>query len=242
MKISSIVCTASILMVAGVGHAEDMSKPTWGTPEAAAVCTKDCDYPNYWYEKPSAECQAEWDKRAQACLDDPDAQKIYKDPKYTAHEDPKGYCKLSARWALERSMTEYDETCKKKKSEDDAKAKLEATELPKANMHDAKLEKAVRVAFDKDYPGNKILLVILDGWSDDYEKDAFGQITGRDLSAVVVYKDTDGKCIMHDEYWLQHGNGRSFYGPLSARGAGSASDTEILCRKVEKAPAPAKKK
>lgn len=71
-------------------------------------------------------------------------------------------------------------------------------------------------AFDAapDYgTDNKVLKIILGDWSDDYEKDAFGQITGRDLDAFVVNKQPDGKCFIHDEYWLQNGNGRSFSGP-----------------------------
>src|SRR6185312_14258917 len=102
---------------------------------------------------------------------------------------------------------------------------------------DAKLEKLVTAAYHKDYPEGTILKVILGDWSDDYEKDAFGNVTGRDLDATVANKQADGKCYLHNEFWLQYGNGRSFSGPLSARGAGSANDTEILCSKLETAAA-----
>ncbi len=63
------------------------------------------------------------------------------------------------------------------------------------------------------------------------------------MHATVVNKQPDGKCSLHSELFLQHGHGRSFSGPFSLRGAGSASDDEILCSKVEGKPAaaPAKK-
>lgn len=125
--------------------------------------------------------------------------------------------------------------------------KCSEQELPKATMKNAALEKAVADAYKRDYEKeNKVLKVLLFGWDEDYEKDAFGQVTGRDMSATVVVKLPDGTCQLHDELWLQHGHGNSFSGPLSARGAGSMSTTPIGCDKVEGAPAakkaPAKKK
>jgi hypothetical protein len=75
-------------------------------------------------------------------------------------------------------MSQYLKEEKAKKEAAEEKAKLEGTEVPKPTMHDAKLEKAVAAAYDRDYPGNKILKVVLGGWSDDFEKDAFGRITG----------------------------------------------------------------
>jgi hypothetical protein len=113
------------------------------------------------------------------------------------------------------------------------------TEVPKATMKSAALEKAVAAAYKRDYDG-QVLQVVLFGWDEDLEKDDFGQVTGRDLSATVVVKLADGTCQLHYELWLQNGHGRSFSGPLSARGAGSASDTPLNCDKVA-APAPAKK-
>jgi hypothetical protein len=119
-------------------------------------------------------------------------------------------------------------------------------ELPKPEMKNAALEKAIADAYKRDY-GDKVLKVILFGWDEDLEKDDFGQVTGRDMSAVVVTKLENGTCSLHEELWMQSGNGRSFSGPFHARGAGSAQDTPINCAKVEtpaKAPAkaPAKKK
>lgn len=112
------------------------------------------------------------------------------------------------------------------------------TELPKPTMKNAALEKAVAAAYKKDYE-NTAVKVILFGWDDDYEKDAFGQVTGRDMAATVAVKNADGTCTLHYELWMQYGNGRSFSGPLHARGAGSAEDTPINCDKLEGA-APAK--
>jgi hypothetical protein len=48
-----------------------------------------------------------------------------------------------------------------------------------------------------------------------------------------VNKHADGKCELHGELWMQRGNGNSFSGPLSARGAGSLHQDEILCSRVE---------
>lgn len=113
-------------------------------------------------------------------------------------------------------------------------------ELPKAAMKNAALENAVAAAYKRDYE-HKVLKVILQGWDDDLEKDAFGRVTGRNMHATVVTKRKDGTCELHYELWLQRGNGRSFSGPLSARGAGSKDTKALSCAKVEK-PAPAKKK
>ena len=114
------------------------------------------------------------------------------------------------------------------------------TELPTAKMKDAALEKAVAEAYKRDYP-NKVLKVILFGWDEEFEKDALGQVTGRDMAATVVTKLADGTCELHYELWMQSGNGRKFSGPLHARGAGSMETTAINCDKVE-GPAKAPKK
>jgi hypothetical protein len=119
--------------------------------------------------------------------------------------------------------------------------KCTETELPKATMKNAALEKAVADAYKREgYTDNKVLKVLLFGWDDDLEKDAFGQVTGRDMQATVVAKLPDGTCQMHYELWLQLGNGRSFSGKLEARGAGSMEELAINCDKVVEASAPAK--
>jgi hypothetical protein len=207
----------------------------FGTPEQGAACQKELNNHNVWNStyKLSPECEAELKRRVDVCLKDPEVLKITNDPQYAAHRDPPGYCHEVVWRLMFNQQEKFAEEQKRAKEVAAAKAALEATEVPKAEMHDAKLEKAVAAAYDRDYPGNKVLRVILDGWSDDLEKDAFGRVTGRDLLATVVNKHPDGKCELHSELWLQHGSGRSFSGPLSARGAGSMKTTEILCSKVE---------
>lgn len=246
--------TISILaaLVAATTATTARADAKWGTPEQAAVCTKDCDYYNGWNEHPAPECKAELERRTKACLADPKAKaefdawvKSYKDAKSTAKLPSwTDNCNNEGKRDLETSMDAYKNVCAQKKRDDEAKAKLESTEVPKATMHDAKLEAMVEKAYKAGGYENKVLKVVLEGWSDDYEKDAFGQINGRDLAATVVNKQPDGKCFLHGELFLQHGHGMKFSGPLTLRGAGSATDDEILCSKVEGKPAaaPAKKK
>jgi len=188
----------------------------------------------------SATCKAEFDKRMALCLKDPKMEGSLKNPDIqkgvpgrACHQRVFGDMANQIMWDREQAKRAAEEA--KAKADEEAKyaAEVAARELPKGTRHDAKLEKLVAAAYAKDYPDGKVLKIILGDWSDDYEKDDFGRVTGRDLDAFVVNKQPDGKCFVHDEYWLQHGNGRSFGGPLSARGAGSASDAEILCSKAE---------
>lgn len=249
MKTTSILAA----LVAATTTTTARADAKWGTPEQAAVCTKNCDYYNDWKDTASPECKAELDRRTKACLDDPKEKKEY-DAWVKSYKDAKSDAKLPTyneacsshgKDDLVSSMDRYKDLCTQKKEDDAAKAKLESTEVPKAEMHDAKLEAMVKKAYVDDYHGvNKVLKVVLQGWDDDYETDSFGQITGRDMHATVVNKQPDGKCSLHSELFLQHGHGRSFSGPFSLRGGGSASDNEILCSKVEGKPvaAPAKKK
>lgn len=246
MKIISILAALVAATTATAARADDAK---WGTPEQGAVCTKDCDYFNNWEQSASPECKAELDRRTKACMADPEQKKQY-DAWVKSYKDAKSEAKLQsfadscgsdARRDLETSMDRYKDACQKKKDDDARQAKLQATEVPKATMHDAKLEAAVKKAYIDGGYENKVLKIVLEGWDDDYEKDAFGQVTGRDMLATVVNKQPDGKCSLHEELFLQHGHGNSFSGGLSLRGAGSASDTEILCSKVEgPAAAPAK--
>ena len=237
-------------------------EPKYGTVEQAAVCTKDCDYYSNWRETATPECKAEVDRRTKACLSDPNAKKSY-DAWVKSYKDAKSDAKLQSfadscdndvKMEMESAMNRWEDICKKKKEDDAAKAKLESTEVPKASMHDAKIAAAIKKAWEDDTHGEyKTLKVVLGGWDDDYEKDAFGQITGRDMLATIVNKRADGSCWLHEELFLQHGHGMKFSGPFELRGAGSASDTEILCSKAEgkagdakaaeaKAAAPAKAK
>jgi hypothetical protein len=229
MKRRLIEAAVLTFTVAGAAPAFAELDGPWGTMEEAKVCV----------QIDSAECKAEIERRAtQGCLKDPRriphfVGKAYfpNDPVKAAALD-KDNCIAAAKNVLEQQADQY---ATEQQAAEKKQAALDAAEVPVAKMHDAKLEKAVAVAYDKDYPGNKILKVVLDTWSDEYEKDAFGRVTGRDLGAVVVVKLTDGTCQLHDEFWLQHGNGRSFSGPLSARGAGSMQQTAILCTKAEAA-------
>jgi len=246
------VC-AVVATVAGVSSTAHAGGTYKGTVEDAYKCEAELAAfdaaPNNWKWLDDAmksgkvftpACKAELDKRMEVCMKDPAMDWKLKDPERTkgipgrpCYTDV--FAGIDEHVMNDRNHKKAAEEEAKKKAERDeaAAAKVAAQELPKATKHDAKLEKMVSDAYHKDYPEGKVLKVILGDWSDDFEKDAFNRVTGRDLSAVVVNKQPDGKCSLHDEFWLQNGNGRSFSGPLSARGAGSASDTEILCSKVE---------
>jgi len=250
-------CTAFAL-IAGASTTAHAGDTYGGSIEDAYKCEAEIAAwdaaPNGWTwlddalenNKLSPACKAIFDGRMPACLKDESMQWKLKDPEIqkgipnrACHQNVFGG--IWEQVTNDRQQKKHAEEEAKAKAERDAKAAAEvaARELPKAKKHDAGLEKLVSNAYRKDYPDGKILKVILFDWSDEYEKDAFDRVTGRDLDATVVNKQPDGRCFMHNEYWLQYGNGRSFSGPLSARGAGSASDTEILCSKVEPA---AKKK
>jgi hypothetical protein len=220
------VAAFAVLTFAGLTPALAEQGP-WGTPEETKPCLT--------FDSP--ECKAEIDKRAQNCMNDPrEASNLAKSHEWYPNDKAKGDAealKFCADVATKILKEQMEDLAKKQKEAEKDKAKLESTEMPTAKLHDPKLEKAVAAAYKKDYPEGKVLKVILGEWSDDYEKDAFGRVTGRDLGATVVNKQPDGKCQLHDEYWMQHGNGKSFSGPLSSRGAGSLTKTEILCSKVE---------
>jgi hypothetical protein len=231
---------AVIVMTAGVATAEP-----YGARTDVAVCAKSLEglsNEGACVEGPpkdlTAECRAEVDKRIAACKKKPaEAKDEIEDcnrhrPLPDPAKEPDKFCG-SVVWdqMLDQSRWHPPDP---------------SVEVPKATMHDAKLEGMIKSAYELDYHGvNKVLKVVLQGWEEEYEKDAFGRITGRDIDATVVNKQPDGTCSLHSEMFLQHGNGRSFSGPFELRGAGSASDTAILCEKVEQAkaaPAPAKKK
>jgi hypothetical protein len=187
----------------------------------------------------SAECKAEIEKRIPACEKDPWMKRELTDPELNKG-DPKGLCfdkAFSNVWEqIINDRNSKKQAQEEAKTKEEAKAKgaaeLAAVELPKPQMHDGSLEKAVSDAYHRYDPPAKVIKVVLGKWADELEKDALGRVTGRDIYATVVNKQPDGKCLLHGEYYMQHGNGRSFSGPLSARGAGSASDKEILCEKI----------
>lgn len=207
----------------------------YGTPEQAASCLQMASIrgrAHYDKSQLPAECITELDRRVELCFKDPEEQKIFKDPKYTASQDPTEFCREVVTDRVQDQMKEYDIQQAKKKQAADEQAAIDNTELPKPDQRNPTLEKAVKAAYSKGYPENKVLYVALGNWSSDYEKDAFGRVTGRDLPADVVVRQPDGRCQLHTELYLQHGHGRSFGGPLSLRGGGSSNDKWIHCEKV----------
>jgi hypothetical protein len=239
MKRVNLAVAGVVAVVMGSAAPAFADDNPFGTADGAQKCESEIKTIGSWAParaseyKISADCKAEMGRRIETCLKDPEVRKVLDNPKTLASKDPKGYCTELTFDRMRIQLDRAAEAKAKAKKEEEEKAKLEAVEVPKGTMHDAKLEKAVAAAYNKDYPGAKILQIVLGGWSDEFEKDAFGRVTGRDLNATVVNKQPDGKCQLHYELWLQHGSGRSFSGPLSARGAGSMEQTEILCTKAE---------
>jgi hypothetical protein len=216
-------------VVSSVALADDAPQPQWGTPEQAGPCVNGKGfYDGGWTVRGSDACKAEWERRQALCLKDEQAKPSNATIK---PEVVAGNCKRATEHAIERDMDKLIDQQKDAAKAAEAKAKMATTEVPKADQRNPTLEKAVAAAYAKDYPG-KVIKVVLGRWSDDYEKDAFGRITGRDLYATVVNKQADGTCQLHGELWLQHGKGKSFAGPLSARGAGSVEESPILCSKA----------
>ncbi len=238
MKLSTGI-GAVIVMAAGVATAG----PPWGDRKDVAVCAKSLDrlsnqnacLDGIPKDAPD-ECKAEVQKRIEVCkkkplndqkaIDDCNYQRKLPDPA----KEPDKYC-TSVVWDEMLNQVRWTPPDP-------------SVEVPKATMHDAKLEAMIKAAYVEDYHGvNKVLKVVLQGWEDDYEKDDFDRIIGRDMNATVVNKQPDGTCSLHSEMFMQHGNGRSFSGPFELRGAGTAHDVDILCEKVEPPAkaAPAKK-
>ena len=242
MKIGSV---GMMIVIVGSVQVARAGEP-WGTEEEASVCDKEYSANKNLKEfmvindainagKISEPCKAEIEKRATQCVADPEMQKIIKDPAYKI-KDGEAWCKYRAFWnmgnQLDKIIEKREKAAADAKAAEAKKAELAGVELPKAQMKDAGLEKAVAAAYRKAGYRGTVLRVILAGWNPDLEKDAFGHVTGRDLAATVVTKQPDGKCLLHTELWLQRGSGRSFSGALSARGAGSEEESEILCSKA----------
>jgi hypothetical protein len=237
MKVSTAI-GALIVMTAGVATAEP-----YGARTDVAVCAKSLERlsnENACVDGPApdlaAGCKVEVQKRIDACKKKPAEAKdeIEECNRHRKLPDPaKEPDKFCASVVWDQMLNQSRWT-----------PPDPSVEVPKATMHDAKLEGMVKTAYEQDYHGvNKVLKVVLQGWDEEYEKDAFDHIIGRDMHATVVNKQPDNTCSLHSELFMQHGSGKSFSGPFELRGAGSASDTAILCEKVEpaKAPAPAKK-
>lgn len=208
--------------------AKEIPQLQWGTPEQAGPCVNGTTYyDGSWKALANDACKAEWARRQALCLNDEQMKPFIGDAPALAADN----CKALTSHAIERDMDKFLDQQATEKKAAEAKAKLATTEVPKADQRNPGLEKAVAKAYTKDYPG-KVLKVVLGRWADDFEKDAFGRVNGRDLYATVVNKQPDGTCQLHGELWLQHGKGKSFAGPLSARGAGSVEESPILCTKV----------
>lgn len=234
MNYRSALWIGIFVLAAGAAWADEENR--YGTPEDAQGCLRDGVMPHdsSWKSSPSESCSAEIARRAALCLKDPAQQKIYGDPSTRAHKDPPGYCKEVAENLIESDGDQLAAQRKAVKEASAAQGELAKREMPRGKLHDPKLERAVAAAYRRAYPDNKVLQVVLFGWSEDLERDVLGHVTGRNLQATVVNRHPDGRCELHDELWLQAGHGHSFAGPLSARGAGSMQTQEILCAKVEK--------
>src|SRR4051794_38942015 len=169
MKTISLLAALVASMTATAARADDAR---WGTPEQGAVCTEDCDYHAGWKNSMTPECKTEVDRRTKACTDDPAKKKEY-DAWVKSYKDAKSEAKLQsfaescaddAKRDVETSMDQYKDSCQKKRDDAARQAKLDATEVPKATMHDAKLEAAVKKAYIEGGYENKILKVVLEGW------------------------------------------------------------------------------
>ena len=247
------VLKSSAILAFAIGYT-GAARADYGTPAGAHICDKEVAAASATKDRSkwiaeavksgkglSPECKAELDRQMPACKKDTWMQRKLTDPEI-AKGDPDRVCYeeiFGQMWAQiinDEQQKKQAEEKAKKAEEQKAKnaAEVAATEPPQATKHDAKLEKAVADAYHRDYPEGKVLKVVLGNWSEDYEKDALGRVTGRDLDATVINQQPDGTCQLHNEYWVQHGNGRSFSGPLAARGAGSMNKKEILCTKVGK--------
>jgi hypothetical protein len=229
---------AIIMGTAGPALAADNP---FGTTDELKPCVNDAGFDRVtnWSaeaaksEKVSPACVAEVDRRAKICLQDPEEKKTIDDPKYSAHKDPLGYCESIVFHRMQAQLSTYAKEQKKAKEEADEKAKIAGQKVPKADMHDAKLEKLIADAYKKNFPDNKILKVIITDKKWDFERDALNRITGRDINASVVNKHPDGACEIHSEMWVQQGNGKSYHGPFDERGAGSLEKVGILCENVK---------
>lgn len=232
-----IVRTVGLLaLVAVAAPAMAGEEDAYGKPEDAAPCQGDDGFAHlhrFYKEKVKPECAAEIEKRIQLCLKDPEQEKIFKDPKYTASKDPEGYCGGEVVRRVQNQLEKYAETQKEAKQAEADKAKVAAQRMPKADMHNAQIEKSIANTFHQAFPDHKIIKVIITDKSWDYEKDAFGRVTGRDINASVVNKHPDGTCEIYSEMWVQQGNGKSYKGPFEERGAGSLEKAPILCENAK---------
>ncbi len=231
----------------------------WGKAEQAGVCGKEYDdtrgdntpWGGNIYKKPelvagalagdkvSAECKAEVERRVVHCKTDKYEKQYH--PKELAN-DPVNWCNREAVFAIFDQIG--NDPVRRKKIDDDAKAKKVAdekaayeaqiakVELPKTVKKDAALEKLIAAAYHDAYPDNAILMVIMQSKDWTTERSNYGVVTNRTVQAIVVNKQKDGSCQLHNEAWSQEYIGNKFTGKLGQRGAGSQTLSGILCEKV----------
>jgi hypothetical protein len=238
------------LMVVIVGGAQlAYGGEPWGTAEDAGACEKDYVAHKNWRrhaksinealkaEQVSAPCKAEIEKRAKQCADDPEIQKVIKDPAYKV-EDAAGYCNYRA---FNGMAVQLDAVLEKKAKDADAaqqaaaaEAAVAKAELPKAKGTNAALEKMIRAEIKENWKdGEKLLKIIFDSGTDwEIKRNGLGIITGRQVAASAVYKKDD-KCFVYQTYWVQQYNGKTYAGPLEEHGGGGAQKFGILCEKVK---------
>jgi hypothetical protein len=258
--IGALVATASVAL-ATPAFAED----AWGTADDAATCATafDSKSPNFingsyvTYDhgravrstKATPECQAELEKRGAVCLADPATVKLLEEartgtPNWRTKilkEDPtNGPMTICLDDVFQRVKRQHERAIQVKAEKAARDAEAAKVELPTAEKRDKKLEKQIAAAYKAEYPDNTVLMVLLQSKGWDTERSDYGVVTNRNIQAIVVNKQPDGSCQLHNEMWMQEYIGGRFKGPLSQRGAGSQRLTPILCEKVPGADKPAK--
>jgi hypothetical protein len=229
----------------------------WGTVEDAEKCAKEltsgtAEWVNgSWVsfdkealktpDKASAECKAELDRRADACLKDAAMQNRISTAqgrnaailKRGGANGPKMLCVDEA---FQRIKVQREKAAADKKFEAEAKAKVAATELPEGHGKvDKNLEKMITTAYKKEFPDRKTIRVLLlsDDWTHD--KNVLSQIIGRDFTAALIDQPSKDKCMVYIGDWYQEYRSGKFAGPLADHGSGEYY--EIPCAKAT-GPAP----
>jgi hypothetical protein len=193
-------------------------------------------------ENVSEECRAEVNKRADACLADPEMQKKIKEAPASKKKSKlasilkdggeKGPHMVCEDEAWQRLLVQRAKVAADAEAEAARKAGAEKAEMPTAGKKDATIEKMVSATYAKAFPAAKILKVVIvsDDWST--ERNDLGAVIGRNIQVAVVNKQKD-VCEVYSEAWYQESLGGQFKGPLSERGAGSLQRYEINCSKVK---------
>jgi hypothetical protein len=260
MTIRSVLSiVAALTVTVGTGAAFAGEDP-WGTVEDGAKCTQEMTdkTPEFinggWIrfkkgvpappDNATADCKAEINKRADACLQDPAMQALitkYSSPKIKeknaylnilksgGDQGPHMVCEAEA-WS--RLTHQRDLAAVLAKQAASRKAAAEKTELPTAGKKDATIEAMVKATYSKAFPSATVLGIIIVGsdWSTD--RNDFGTVIDRYIQVAVVNQQKD-VCEIYSEAWSQQYIGGAFKGPLSEAGAGSLTRSEIVCSKVK---------